>query len=181
MSPDTLAYWIGIYAGVGVIFGIVLQLWINRQNGPVLMRYRSKWDKRMFAFSGLMSIWLFLCLAFLLMVKKGLEFSDLLYVFILLAATSDLYMGRHGLEIRAGGISQRGNFLKWEQVQSYQWKVRSYQRKGETNYTLGLNRERDPYPWWLESWSIPPIQKEAMDKLLGQYLPVGTRFTIYDR
>ena len=79
-------------------------------------------------------------------------------------------------EVRAAGIWSQGKFTKWEALTAFQWKEEGDYKFGfgKETYILGLNKSGDRFPWWLEWDKFQRDQREAVDKLLSQYLPKAT-------
>ncbi len=154
-----------------LIIQLLVWSWDRSQRGMVLARYRSMWNKIMLGFTGFMG---FVGLVFALVVGSWLELwspvlrtriLNVLLVWIL--ALHQVWQGT--LTIREEGIFYGGDFKKWEQIISYQW-------DGKAAYTLRLivNLNRSAY-WrnahWRKGLIVLPDRKEAIDKVLAQYIP----------
>ena len=76
-------------------------------------------------------------------------------------------------EIRESGISLQERFIKWKDLDTFQWKEEGDYKLGlgAEAYILGLNVPTDNFPQWLEWYKFQPNQREDIDKLLSQYLP----------
>jgi hypothetical protein len=72
-------------------------------------------------------------------------------------------LGKFRLEIREGGIMCVGNFVKWQQIKSYEW-------EGKNNLTLTLRLKRRFSIYRRFSLPVPALHKETVEKLLEQYL-----------
>jgi hypothetical protein len=73
-----------------------------------------------------------------------------------------IYQGRGHYEIREGGLYLE-SFIKWQQIKSYEW-------EGKDNLTLTLRLRRRFPLYRSRSLHIPALHKEAVKKLLEQYL-----------
>ena len=159
--------WFNLIALVGLACVIALWFWQKRRAGTVLQKLGQPTShKVLLILAGIVII--FPLLEVLLVFTGGessyASFSKAFSIFLFGAYLFTFYLGAGGLEIGADGIRYGFSLLKWKRIESYQW-------KGETSYTLGVNRKGEDFLYWLEGWEISPDQRENAEKLLAQHLP----------
>ena len=116
----------------------------------------------------------FMLMQIVFLIKDGWQSAPQFWPVIVVLMFSLLCMySVNRFEIREAGIVSKGNFVKWEKLNAFEWKKEADYALGlgKEAYVLGVTRSGDKFPWWLEWDKFRADQRENANKLLSQYLP----------
>ena len=175
MSFDRL---LDIYFFISLLFVLVMfppyLFWQRRSRGQILYRLpRSRLYRGFLGFVVLASTIGILVRIISMPNASGLSALELSPTLLVLAFGLYSLFPANRFEIRESGISLQERFIKWKDLDTFQWKEEGDYKLGlgAEAYILGLNVPTDNFPQWLEWYKFQPNQREDIDKLLSQYLP----------
>ena len=175
MSFDQL---LDIYFFVSFLFVLVMfppyLFWRRRTRGQILFHLpRSRFYRGFLGFVVSISTIGILVQIISMLYDSGLSALELSPTLLVLAFGLYSLFPANRFEIRETGISLQERFIKWKDLDTFQWKEEGDYKLGlgVEAYILGLNMPGDNFPQWLEWYKFQPNQREDIDKLLSQYLP----------
>ena len=150
---------------LGVIVGVAIRLQEKRRAGAVLLDFGPSKVRMALGIipGGLIALdWVILLTTCRVVSLSAGMFGVMMGVLPILASCGFFLMGLSKSEIREGGLWLFfPAFIKWERIQSYEW-------GGKSGHTLLLKVRRG---WGKISLRVPVEHKEAVERLLAQYIP----------
>ena len=175
MSFDRL---LDSYFFVSLLFVLVMLppylFWQRRTRGQILYHLpRSRFYRGFLGFIVFASTIRILVRIMSMPNDSGLSALELSPTLLVLAFGLYSLFPANRFEIREAGISLQERFIKWKDLDTFQWKEEGDYKLGlgAEAYILGLHVPGDNFPWWLEWYKFQRDQREDIDKLLSQYLP----------